>query len=82
MATTHREDHSDSKSSLEVDAYGEKGTGFVPSSGPLSPEDRAWLDSVDEKTRRKIYHKVDVRLVPMLAILYLIAHLDRANIGE
>lgn len=48
-------------------------------------------------TRRKVcilstwYHKpcdanstdqVDIRLVPMLAVLYLISHLDRANIGN
>lgn len=26
--------------------------------------------------------KVDVRLVPMLALLYLICHIDRANIGN
>ena len=48
-------------------------------SGPLSDDDRAWLANVDIKTQSKIYHKVDVRLVPMLAILYLIAHLDRAS---
>lgn len=47
--------------------------------GPLSDDDRAWLASVDTKTQSKIYHKVDVRLVPMLAMLYLIAHLDRAS---
>ena len=47
--------------------------------GPLSDEERTWLANVDPKTQSKIYHKVDVRLVPMLAILYLIAHLDRAS---
>lgn len=26
--------------------------------------------------------QVDIRLVPMLAVLYLISHLDRANIGN
>jgi hypothetical protein len=26
--------------------------------------------------------QVDVRLIPMLAALYLIAHLDRSNIGN
>jgi hypothetical protein len=25
--------------------------------------------------------QVDIRLVPMLAVLYLISHIDRANIG-
>lgn len=38
-------------------------------SGPLSDEDRDWLAGFDSKTQSKIYHKVDVRLVPMLAIL-------------
>lgn len=68
----------DSKSSFEAD-LDEKKPQFQISSGPLSPEDREWLHSVDEKTARKIYHKVDLRLVPMLAILYLIAHLDRVS---
>ena len=26
--------------------------------------------------------KVDIRLIPMLALLYLAAHIDRANIGN
>lgn len=26
--------------------------------------------------------KIDIRLVPVLTILYLIAHIDRANIGN
>lgn len=26
--------------------------------------------------------KIDIRLIPMLAVLYLISHLDRANIGN
>jgi hypothetical protein len=26
--------------------------------------------------------QIDIRLIPMLAILYLISHLDRANIGN
>ena len=37
--------------------------------------------SVDKAEQKKIFHKVDWRLCPMLAILYLISHLDRANIG-
>lgn len=45
----------------------------------LSEEERAWLASVDQKEASRIYHKVDVRLVPMLALLYLIAHLDRVS---
>lgn len=26
--------------------------------------------------------QIDIRLIPMLAVLYLISHLDRANIGN
>jgi hypothetical protein len=45
----------------------------------LSAEDTEWLAEVSPQDQRKIYHKVDLRLVPMLALLYLIAHLDRAS---
>ena len=45
----------------------------------LSDEDAEWLAGVSPQDQRKIYHKVDRRLVPMLALLYLIAHLDRAG---
>lgn len=48
----------------------------------ITDEERQWLNSIDPKEQNRIYHKVDRRLVPMLALLYLIAHLDRANIGQ
>ncbi|KAK3721289.1 hypothetical protein LTR37_003164 [Vermiconidia calcicola] len=48
----------------------------------LSQEDQEWLFDIDEKEQSRIFHKVDMRLVPMLASLYLIAQLDRANIGN
>jgi hypothetical protein len=48
----------------------------------VTDEERAWLANIDPKEQNRIYHKVDRRLVPMLALLYLIAHLDRANIGN
>ncbi|KAF9894341.1 hypothetical protein FE257_007844 [Aspergillus nanangensis] len=48
----------------------------------LSPEEADFLLSLSDKEKDKIYRKVDIRLVPMLALLYLIAHLDRANIGN
>lgn len=88
MAATHHEHRDSSSSSLEHNdkasdtiAYAEKivDPKLKAASGPLSDDDRDWLASVDDKTQRKMYHKVDVRLVPMLAILYLIAHLDRAS---
>ncbi|CZT16308.1 related to permease of the major facilitator superfamily [Ramularia collo-cygni] len=48
----------------------------------VTDEERAWLANIDPKEQDRIYHKVDRRVVPMLALLYLIAHLDRANIGN
>lgn len=46
----------------------------------LSDEDAEWLAGVPSAEERRIFHKVDVCLVPMLAILYLIAHLDAASL--
>ncbi|USW55778.1 Putative major facilitator superfamily, MFS transporter superfamily [Septoria linicola] len=76
-----------SDSSAEVK---EKEIGYVDhlEKGPqiktkgLTDEERQWLSNIDPKEANRIYHKVDRRLVPMLALLYLIAHLDRANIGN
>ncbi|CAH0046591.1 unnamed protein product [Clonostachys solani] len=50
--------------------------------GELSGEDRAFVDNFSEDARKKVLRKVDIRLIPMLAFLYLISFLDRANIGN
>lgn len=47
----------------------------------LGDEDARFLISFSKKEERAIYRKVDWRVVPMLSVLYLISHLDRANIG-
>lgn len=47
----------------------------------LDPADAEFYTNFSEEKRKVVIHKVDVRLVPMLAILYLISHIDRANIG-
>ncbi len=47
----------------------------------LLPEDADFYTNYSEEKRKKVIHKVDIRLVPMLAVLYLISHIDRANIG-
>lgn len=47
----------------------------------LNQEDAEFLHSISVEEQNKIFHKVDWRLCPMLAVLYLISHLDRANIG-
>lgn len=38
----------------------------------LTAEDVEWLNSIPAREQARIYHKVDRRLVPMLALLYLI----------
>jgi hypothetical protein len=43
-----------------------------------------WYDQVDfsHLDEKKVLRKMDVRLIPMLAILYLLSFLDRGNIGN
>ncbi|KAF9886341.1 hypothetical protein FE257_011600 [Aspergillus nanangensis] len=48
----------------------------------LDPDDEEFYLNYPSNDRRKIIRKIDVRLVPMLALLYLLSHLDRANIGN
>ncbi|OOQ81870.1 MFS transporter [Penicillium brasilianum] len=48
----------------------------------LTVDDEQFYNSFSEERRKKVFRKVDVRLVPMLALLYLICHIDRANIGN
>lgn len=40
------------------------------------------LPNYHDKEVRRILRKVDYRLVPMLTLLYLLAFLDRGNIGK
>jgi hypothetical protein len=47
----------------------------------LSPEDADFYVAFSSSRRKKLLRKIDVRLIPMLATLYLISHIDRANIG-
>ncbi|KAK5684680.1 hypothetical protein LTS12_029104 [Elasticomyces elasticus] len=37
---------------------------------------------LDEKELARIYRKVDRRVLPLLAVLYLLCFLDRSNIGN
>lgn len=48
----------------------------------LTPEDADFFANYPEESRKRVFRKVDIRLVPMLALLYLISHIDRANIGN
>lgn len=47
----------------------------------LDPDDAEFYTTFPAEARARVIHKVDIRLVPMLAVLYLISHIDRANIG-
>lgn len=77
----------DDRSSINKPADAEKGTSQIHTIDNirvlgLSQEDAEFYQNYTKAQRKKITRKVDVRLVPMLAILYLISHLDRANIGN
>lgn len=43
----------------------------------LSQEDAQFMHDIPKGDQDKTFHKVDWRLCPMLAVLYLISHLDR-----
>lgn len=48
----------------------------------ISEEDADFYESFPPADHKKLLWKVDIRLVPCLALLYLAAHIDRANIGN
>lgn len=48
----------------------------------ISDEDAEFFETFPPDQRKKMIHKVDLRLVPVLALLYLASHIDRANIGN
>ncbi|KAL9945946.1 hypothetical protein ACHAO5_004366 [Verticillium nonalfalfae] len=50
--------------------------------GGMSPEDVEFLASFSDEQKKKAVRKVDLRLVPMLVLLYLMAYLDKTNIGN
>ncbi|RYP22034.1 hypothetical protein DL765_001940 [Monosporascus sp. GIB2] len=76
----------------DVDSIDQKCTHLESASQPieigtfrvlgLDPEDAEFYSNFPEGRRKKVFRKVDVRLIPMLAALYLICHIDRANIGN
>ena len=39
------------------------------------------MTNSDESLESKTYHKVDVRLLPFLFLCYILAYLDRVNVG-
>ncbi|KAJ5049905.1 hypothetical protein NUH16_008428 [Penicillium rubens] len=48
----------------------------------ISADDAEFLSNFLDEAKKKVLRKVDVRLVPMLALLYLVAYIDKTNIGN
>ncbi|WXC42306.1 hypothetical protein QX201_002085 [Fusarium graminearum] len=48
----------------------------------LSAEDLEFVANFPEEKKKKVLAKIDWRLMPMLAILYLVTYIDKANIGN
>jgi MFS family permease len=48
----------------------------------ISTAQRTTLESFAHLDKKKILRKMDLRLIPMLALLYLLSFLDRGNIGN
>ncbi|KAH7183386.1 major facilitator superfamily domain-containing protein [Fusarium flagelliforme] len=48
----------------------------------LSPEDADFMRGWEGKAGKKVVRKIDFRLLPIMAVLYLLAHIDRGNIGN
>ncbi|KAF7594757.1 hypothetical protein BBP40_008464 [Aspergillus hancockii] len=48
----------------------------------LSPDEEAFLANFSEEAKAKVLRKVDWRLIPMLLLLYLVAYIDKTNIGN
>ncbi|KFA78183.1 hypothetical protein S40288_01397 [Stachybotrys chartarum IBT 40288] len=48
----------------------------------LGEDDESFYRGFSKKQRRRVRNKIDVRLLPILALLYMLAQLDRSNIGN
>lgn len=47
----------------------------------MTEEEAGFLASFSDEQKKVVLRKIDMRLVPMLLVLYLISFIDRANIG-
>ncbi|CAG8108327.1 unnamed protein product [Penicillium olsonii] len=48
----------------------------------ISVEDAEFLANFSDEAKKKVIKKVDMRLVPMFVLLYLVAYIDKTNIGN
>ncbi|ELQ38358.1 inner membrane transport protein yfaV [Pyricularia oryzae] len=67
---------------VEHDKPGVKTQEYAGSNCGLTPEDREFMSRYEGKAGKAIVRKIDVRLIPIMGILYLLAHIDRGNIGN
>lgn len=47
----------------------------------LTAEENEFLVNFPEEKKKKAIWKVDIRLIPLLTLFYMVAYIDRANIG-
>lgn len=50
--------------------------------GNMETESQVVCLNISEKERKKILLKVDLHMIPALALIYLFSYIDRANIGN
>ncbi|KAK3072727.1 hypothetical protein LTR53_006309 [Teratosphaeriaceae sp. CCFEE 6253] len=65
--------------------YGHKAASDDYSGEELATGDKEYADTVvhvSPEEERRILKKIDYRLVPVLSLLYLVAFIDRSNIGN
>ncbi|KAF2468573.1 MFS general substrate transporter [Lindgomyces ingoldianus] len=56
--------------------------GAVITDGPYSPTSSTLEGSFDAAAERRLIRKLDLRILPVLWVLYLVNFIDRANIGN
>ncbi|KAK7994533.1 hypothetical protein PG991_016121 [Apiospora marii] len=81
MATTthnHTDTYPDEKEDVKTV---EHAAGNNPYSS-LAAEDAEFMRSYEGKQGKKVVRKIDLRLIPIMALLYLCSHIDRGNIGN
>ncbi|KAJ8192960.1 hypothetical protein LV157_003275 [Aspergillus fumigatus] len=48
----------------------------------ITADDAEFLENFTDEAKKKVLRKVDMRLVPMFVLLYLVAYIDKTNIGN
>jgi hypothetical protein len=75
-AASHIEDSDHSQTSKNVNGM------MQDDATDLTQDDWNFLNAFPEEHKKKVVRKIDVRLIPLLTLLYLFSFIDRANIGK